>query len=152
MDQRSSIAIGWQRRGLILLVFALFGGAIGGVLSIINWVFDNGGASGAPVTSLYLVALGAAAYGTWIGFPAALLTGATYAFLPDPLQRIVFAPVLGGVISFALVKGGPVYTAPNYEMQYTLAGAGAAMACAAIARLARLDAVGARTKLGTVTP
>jgi|CXWL01.1.fsa_nt_gi hypothetical protein len=88
-----------------------------------------------------------AGWGALLGFVPALLTGLIYAFLPAALQRIVVAPAVGGVVSaayavlFTQITYDQIYYLPGV-VWYAAAGAGAALACAAVARKFRIDASG----------
>lgn len=139
-------------RTAVVALFAVCGGALGGVLIALIVVLIQPSAlleSGA-LQSLLLLVITIAGWSALLGFMPALLTGLIYAFLPTALQRIVVAPVVGGVISagyaifFLQVTQQNVYCLPGV-VWYAGAGAGAALVCAAVARKFRIDAIGSRT-------
>ncbi len=94
--------------------------------------------------SWLLLSLTIAGWGAIVGLVPALVTGMIYAFLPAALQRIVVAPIVGGVVSagyallFTEITDQPIFGLSGAGW-YTVAGAGAALICAVIARKFRIE-------------
>lgn len=139
----------------VITFFAVCGGAIGGALLSLVLVLSQPSALLQPnaLVSWLLLTLTIAGWGAVVGCIPALVTGVAYAFLPAALQKIAVAPVIGGVISasyavlFTEVANDNVFGLSGVGW-YTVAGAGAALICAVVARQFRIDAAAERTRIG----
>lgn len=148
---------------LIVVLFTVCGGAIGGAALWLAMLASAVAAEGAGVlfeSGSVFGAFGAMLImGGFAGAPYALATGVVYALLPKRLQRIVVAPLIGGVATLGLAFLGVAplaLTEPGALEPRALAalgalGAIAAAACAALARCWSLDARG-RSRQGGMRP
>jgi len=107
-DQQQRPPRMWLKRLGIVVIFALLGGFIGGLSIGAVTIGERilGGSSGGLSVDLILVAIAFGMFGAAAGAPFAAATGAIYALLPRPAQRIIVAPVLGWGVTFAMLMAG----------------------------------------------
>lgn len=142
MDERDAVLmsepkLSWAKRVGIICVFASIGPLVGTLIAMWQWI----------IASLFLLFPLFALFGYVFGLLPAILAGLIYSLLPFRWPRILLAPFVGATATLTLLYAWRMWhdTAPRspyFEgvMEWALAGAVAALACAVACRLWKLDA------------